>query len=175
MTQEKINKVKKIAYIFVLLSITLWLLATVIPSYFQTQGQPLLAFLIRKVFSPVCHQMVDRSFWLWGYPLAVCSRCSGIYSGVLLGAIFYPLLKSYQKSDLLSRSYLIVMLLPTSIDFLFGALHLVENTHFSRFFTGVLAGFGLASYIVLAIISLVLEITETILDKGKGRGLYGSK
>jgi uncharacterized membrane protein len=37
--------------------------------------------------SLVCHQDADRSFHLWRVQLPVCGRCTGIYSGAVVGAI----------------------------------------------------------------------------------------
>jgi uncharacterized membrane protein len=34
----------------------------------------------------VCHQNPARSFHLWGLPMPVCARCTGLYAGALLGA-----------------------------------------------------------------------------------------
>lgn len=175
MTQEQIYKISKIAYLITLLMAILWVIAIVLPTYFHSQKQEVLAYFARKLFSFICHQMEDRSFWFWDYPLAVCARCSGIYFGVLLGTLFYPLIKKYQKTDLLPQRYLVLMLLPTTIDFLLGLFHIVENTHFSRAFTGILAGFALAFYFTPAIINLALELTQIIANKRKGVIFYGSK
>ncbi|KAF0230723.1 MAG: hypothetical protein FD167_4786, partial [bacterium] len=81
-------------------------------------------------------------------------------------------LKSYKQSELPPRNYLIVMLLPSAIDFLLGALHVLENTHFSRAFTGVLAGFGLAFYIIPATINLSLDLTKIIANKKRSSVLW---
>jgi uncharacterized membrane protein len=35
----------------------------------------------------VCHQRVERSFELAGYPMPVCARCTGIYLSGALGAL----------------------------------------------------------------------------------------
>ena len=40
---------------------------------------------VMALFVGNCHQQTIRSFWLAGYPLAVCCRCLGIYAGVALG------------------------------------------------------------------------------------------
>ena len=46
---------------------------------------------IMLVFSPLCHQIPERSFHLHGASLAVCHRCLGIYLG-MAGAIgVFPL------------------------------------------------------------------------------------
>jgi uncharacterized membrane protein len=39
-------------------------------------------------FSLICHQEPERSWMLFGHPLPVCIRCSGIYFGFLLALMF---------------------------------------------------------------------------------------
>ncbi|MDA1315049.1 MAG: DUF2085 domain-containing protein [Acidobacteria bacterium] len=46
------------------------------------------ALVLYAAFSPFCHQSADRSWYLFGEPLAVCIRCLGIYCGAALGSIF---------------------------------------------------------------------------------------
>ncbi|MCS6267207.1 MAG: DUF2085 domain-containing protein [Vampirovibrio sp.] len=48
---------------------------------------------VMALFVGNCHQQALRSFWVLGYPLAVCCRCLGIYAGVALGCyhtVFKP-------------------------------------------------------------------------------------
>ena len=49
-------------------------------------GFTLAAFAARQFFSVVCHQDPARSFWIAGAPIAVCTRCLGIYLGAVAGA-----------------------------------------------------------------------------------------
>ena len=42
--------------------------------------------LVRMAGALVCHQRVDRSFKLFGEPMPVCARCTGIYLSGALGA-----------------------------------------------------------------------------------------
>ena len=48
---------------------------------------PMAALLLRSFFSRLCHQDSTRSFQLEGAPVAVCTRCLGIYLGVAFGTI----------------------------------------------------------------------------------------
>lgn len=41
---------------------------------------------VRMVGALVCHQRVDRSFLLFGEPMPVCARCTGIYLPGAFGA-----------------------------------------------------------------------------------------
>lgn len=50
---------------------------------------------VRWCFSGVCHQLPDRTFELGGVLLAVCRRCTGIYAGLFLGVLTYPLLRRW--------------------------------------------------------------------------------
>jgi hypothetical protein len=48
-------------------------------------SHPLAALLLRDFFSRLCHQNPARSFLLEGSPVAVCTRCLGIYVGAAAG------------------------------------------------------------------------------------------
>ena len=49
-------------------------------------GFALSAFAILQFFSLACQQDPARSFWIASAPVAVCSRCLGIYMGAVAGA-----------------------------------------------------------------------------------------
>lgn len=34
-----------------------------------------------------CHQQPTKSFWILGYPMALCARCFGVYLGTCTGCI----------------------------------------------------------------------------------------
>jgi hypothetical protein len=46
-----------------------------------------------QMFRGVCHQIADRSFTVNGQPMAVNSRCFGIFSGMLAGWMMIPAIK----------------------------------------------------------------------------------
>jgi uncharacterized membrane protein len=148
----------KLVYLLILLLVIGWNIAIIVPSYCESNGSYLSAFLVRKIFSYICHQKTERSFFIWNAPLAVCARCSGIYIGLLIGSLFYPLIRSYQDTNSPPRIYLIIAFLPTTLDFSLGMLHILENTHFSRALTGLIAGIGLAFYLIPAIVNLFEEL-----------------
>jgi uncharacterized membrane protein len=111
-------------------------------------GYPALALVIYKGFSPLCHQLSDRSFQIEGHAFAVCSRCTGIYGGFAAGVIFYPLMRSLKRTDTPGRKWLFVAGLPIFVDWALGFFGIWENTHLSRFLTGALLGGVCALYIV---------------------------
>ncbi len=46
-----------------------------------------LGFILHNTFALVCHQQPERSFWIFGTPVAVCARCLGIYLGAAIGLL----------------------------------------------------------------------------------------
>lgn len=43
-------------------------------------------WFLYHAFDLFCHQQPERSWQIDGYPLAVCARCFGVYTGVLIAA-----------------------------------------------------------------------------------------
>ncbi len=59
--------------------------AAVSAPLFAYLGFSLAVFAIAQFFSAVCHQDPARSLWILGAPVAVCTRCLGIYLGAAAG------------------------------------------------------------------------------------------
>src|SRR5262249_55221495 len=47
----------------------------------ESTGEYLLALIVYRLGSLLCHQRPERSFVLFGAQLPVCARCAGIYAG----------------------------------------------------------------------------------------------
>ena len=120
-------------------------------------GHSALAFNIYLPFSYLCHQIPARSFYLAQHPFAVCSRCTGIYAGFLLGVITYPLVKSLRSTVTPERRWLFIAAIPLAIDFSLEFLGIWHNTHSSRFFTGALLGGVAVFYVLPGLIELSLR------------------
>jgi len=69
-----------------LLPLALIGLAVAAPHLFASVFAP-LGFALERGFALVCHQRPERSFSLFGAPLAICARCLGIYLGAALGLL----------------------------------------------------------------------------------------
>ena len=54
---------------------------------------------IYHFFSFLCHQISDRSLHVEGEQFAVCSRCFGVYFGMLFGFAIYPLWRRIDDID----------------------------------------------------------------------------
>jgi uncharacterized membrane protein len=92
-------------------------------------------------FNSLCHQMADRSFWINGQPMAVCSRCIGIYGGFALGWMLLPLAPFLNVKEIASiKKIVVVMLLLNIIDATGDFLAFWQNTLTSRSVLGALLG-----------------------------------
>lgn len=120
-------------------------------------GNEWIAYNIYLPFSYVCHQIPARSFLISRQPFAVCSRCTGIYAGFLIGVSAYPLLRSLRQTGTPVRKWLFVAATPLAIDFSLEFLGIWNNTHFSRFTTGALLGAVAVFYVLPGLIELSLR------------------
>lgn len=111
-------------------------------------GEPVQAGLM-QAFHAVCHQLPDRSFHVGGVALAVCHRCTGIYAGLLLGALLFPLVA---RHDAVlwphSRTALFASLVPMAVDWTGDVLGVFTNTPTTRVATGFV--FGVVAAYLLA-------------------------
>ena len=110
--------------------------------------------LIYLAYSRVCHQLASRSFQIEGHPLAVCSRCTGIYVGYVLGLIVYPFVRPLARTDTPARTWLLLALAPVAIDLAGDFAGLFDNTLLSRALTGGVAGAAGAFYTLPGFVSL---------------------
>ncbi len=111
-------------------------------------------------FGFICHQISARSFHVEGEQFAVCSRCFGVYFGLLLGFAIYPLWRNIDEIEPLPRYWLFLSLIPISVDWSLTIFGIWENTHLSRFITGLILGVACATYIVPAIVEITRNLTN---------------
>ncbi len=130
-----------------------WTAAILLPPISRQFGLaidgPLYSF-----FSYICHQLPERSMHLLGYQLAVCARCFGVYFGLLAGLAVYPLWRRIDEIEPLPRIWLFLSLVPIGIDWSLTVFGIWENTHISRFVTGLILGAACATYIVPAVVEI---------------------
>lgn len=117
------------------------------------RGYERLGWVIYRGFSVACHQIPERSFHLFGFPLAVCARCFGLYVGGIIGVLLYPLFARPlgRQREAPGRVWLIAAALPTTVDFALGFFHIWPNTHLSRFLTASLLG-AVAAFFIMPVV-----------------------
>lgn len=114
---------------------------------------------IYDFFSYICHQISERSLHVGGHPMAVCSRCFGVYFGLLAGVLTYPVWRSIDETEPIARVWLFLSLIPITIDWSLTVFGVWENTHVSRFVTGMILGFACAIFIVPALVEVVRNLS----------------
>ncbi|MEZ5345824.1 MAG: DUF2085 domain-containing protein [Pyrinomonadaceae bacterium] len=156
-SEIQVGELKRNAFRFwgvVLTIVSVWVLAILLAPIAAANGMSGVAEPVYGFFSYVCHQMPSRTFHLLGHGFGVCSRCFGVYFGLLLGLAIYPLFRSMSEVEPLPRIWLILAIIPMGIDWSLGAFDIWENTYFTRFSTGLLLGIGCAVFIVPALVEL---------------------
>jgi len=108
-------------------------------------------------FSPLCHQMPERSFEFFGYKLAVCQRCSGIYLGLFIGSL---LLINVDRNEKSRRNYALVACIPLCVDFLLARLNIWSGVAMIRFATGLLFGIISSSLLVRGFVEFLAEAAQ---------------
>ncbi len=148
------------SWVIALTVVAVWLLMIVLPPIFAANGNTGVSSPLYHFFSFLCHQMPDRSFHVLEHQFAVCSRCFGVYFGLLLGLVIYPLWRSIENVDPLPRIWLFASMVPIGIDWSLGMLDIWHNNHVSRFITGLILGVGCATYIMPALVEIVRNLVQ---------------
>ena len=112
---------------------------------------------IYQAFSFLCHQIPERSFFIGGHKLAVCSRCTGLYFGATVTLLFYPLLRSLRVTHAPDRKWLFAAAVPLFVDFFLTFVGIWENTHTTRFVTGFIFGSVVVFYVMPGVVELSLR------------------
>lgn len=124
-----------------------WIGVLLLPPWLLRQGLVGPALGLYQSFALICHQLPERSWQLGGAPLAVCSRCTAIYGGVLVGVLLAPLMRRSRRMGWRSRWWLGGALLPMLIDVGLDWLGVVSNTFATRSVTGGIFGVAVAIYL----------------------------
>jgi uncharacterized membrane protein len=139
------------------------LASCLIPICLAIVGAPLLASSACKTaavpvylcFSFVCHQIPERSFSYHGHPWAVCHRCAGIYSGMLLAALLPQALLAAVGDPRRRRGWVWAASLPLLFDWAIPLTGVWHGSALTRFATGFLFGLMLTSLLVPALAELL--------------------
>jgi len=142
-------------YALTLAGILAWLAALGLAPYLSSRGNGLSA-LIYSVFAPTCHQIPSRCFHLWGYPLAVCGRCTGVYAGFLAGMLALPALKGLGRTRPPTVRSFIIWTIPLVADGLGNFFSLWFSGNRLRFATGFFWGTILPFYFLAGLNALFL-------------------
>lgn len=120
--------------------------------YFQWQHQ---------AFSELCHQIPERSLWISNQPMAVCSRCLGIYCSFLLGWMLLPAASKWGlKANISLKKMILYAVILNFIDIGGNLLGFWQNTLVSRLLLGSLIGGTVAFLFLGSFFNRTINITE---------------
>jgi len=145
-----------IIYIATLIGILLWIGALFYAPYLKSISSPFSRFLY-AVFSPTCHQNPSRCFYAFGNPVAVCSRCLGIYAGFFLGTLIFPLVKGLSTPVMPKAKTLILLSIPIFIDATGNLVGLWTSPIWVRFLTGFIWAIILPFYFLAGLADYILH------------------
>lgn len=108
--------------------------------------------------SSLCHQLVERSYFVDGFQMPLCARCLGLHLGFLVSAATILARRDPRLSGLPSiRSMIAIgfVMLPAMADVVLSYAGIVDTDNTRRAVTGVMFGTALAFLIVPFIHSLL--------------------
>ena len=132
----------KVYVLFLLLNV-LSVVVIFLAPYLMYTGHTFFSNQLYHAFSSLCHQRPERSFFMWGYPLAVCARCTFLYVGMLVGMILYPLWFGRE----IPLKVVLVFAAPVVVDG-FSQLFFRESSNEIRALTGFLLGVVIPLYVL---------------------------
>ena len=114
---------------------------------FVALAWPSAAAPLSYALSSVCHRIPERTLSIDGVAMLVCSRCAGLYAGVMVGALL-PM-PAWLSARL--RGTLIVVACLAIAEVALQDLHLVPLSHARRLATGFLLGWAPAAAMTRAL------------------------
>lgn len=144
--KQRILIVKLLLSTLILAGLIAWLILT--PSGFFGK--------LHAVGYSLCHQIAERSFFFYNMQMPLCSRCTGMYIGVLVGLSF--LLPVKKRSQLPSKKIMVLLgvaLILFAIDginsylaFLPTSPQLYASQNWLRLITGTMLGLAIPLFLV---------------------------
>ena len=95
-----------------------------------------------------CHQRSDRSFFYKGYQFPICARCTGVFIGYLLALLLF-------RFTTVRYVFCIAMNIPMLIDGGTQFLKWRESTQVLRVITGIMGGYGILTFQLKLIFSIL--------------------
>jgi uncharacterized membrane protein len=104
--------------------------------WLRSRGYIIPADAIYFAFRLTCHQMPERSFFVFGYKMCLCERCMAIYGTVLGLGLLYGLVRKIVRP--LSWRWLLVLWIPMALDGFTQLFGWRESTWELRLITGAI-------------------------------------
>lgn len=149
------------AYLFLVLGETLWFFFIIMTPMMAAYGLKVPSHFFYYFYSHFCHQLPERSLFLYGEQLPVCARDTAVYTALLITTLIYPLVRSLPTRKMPSKWYLVFFLFPIALDGGTQLMGLRESTNLLRVITGAIAGSLVPFYLIpLMMASSSIDIEE---------------
>lgn len=135
----------RIIKICLLLFSIVWIIGFTTPAIFELSL--LTNILISKFYSPVCHQIPEKTFELFGTHLLVCARCTGIYLGAFVMIAITLLKKQSQSPTDLDLKWFVISSALLLIDVLASTAGIYSYSKLLAFGSGLFFGFVVLNFI----------------------------
>ncbi|MFC2158186.1 DUF2085 domain-containing protein [Acidobacteriota bacterium] len=139
---------------------TLLLLGSILLAPYLKQIHSPWNSVLYSAFSPVCHQIESRCFFLFGFPLAVCTRCFGIYAGFLAGILTYSFIRGFTDLKMPKTIFFFLVSLPIAVDTTGNFWGLWSSPSWLRFIIGSIWGHILPYYLVTGVSEFLLHLKK---------------
>jgi uncharacterized membrane protein len=103
----------------------------------------------RLLFKIICHGYEERCLVLFGVPMPLCARCTGIYLGLLAGLLAFAAVPWVRERVM--RWVALAAVTPLAIDGLTQLAGLRTSTNPLRMETGIVAGMAFGLWILSAV------------------------
>jgi len=124
---------------------------TVIVPWLQ-HDRPTTATLLRLAYTPLCHQLPERSLILGSAHQAVCARCAGLYLGGIFGLVVGGAWVVGRRSP--GAWWLLAASAPTLIDLALPWIGLPALTNVPRLLVAVPAGLAAGVFLAIGVYDL---------------------
>jgi uncharacterized membrane protein len=88
----------------------------------KAAGYPLAGELLFRLYTPLCHQIPERSFFVCGHQVGFCHRCTAMYTAIVAAGLLFGLLRRRMRPTSLKAGGW--LLLPMLLD---GGTHLIND------------------------------------------------
>lgn len=141
---------KKIILIILIIYNLFFVIGAILSPVLSHLGLYNLAAKITFLFVGSCHQNPLRSFYLFGYPFALCARCFGVYLSCTTSSIFLLMNKFH-----LNKFLFLFLIAFTIFDITLNTIFSIDTGNILRFFAGISIGL------------IITTITQYLLEKGE--------
>ena len=131
------QKIRKIIIVLVCLYSAFFFVGSTLAPIMAYMKHYDFSALLTSLYMYSCHQQPDRSFWILGYPMALCCRCYGFYLGVIISGVMAFL----GKLRISLKTFVFILLLCLLDIIVNYGLDTRHNTgNITRYIVGVLMG-----------------------------------